>query len=116
MSFDTQERIFAFPLATLGQIGQLVADYGASLPVCPLRPNRGTIRCIAGGLDREGSTDLRALSHPTTASTTPLTDGRHAYSARWTLSILDAVQSGNVLGDEITPEQFDALRYQSDPL
>ena len=111
--FDTTPRIFAFPVAELLRIGELVALYGSALPDTPKQANSQLTRSIAGGLDREGSTDLRSIKYPTTASATLLTDGRYASEGYWTLAVLDAVVSGDVLAEELTREQFQALTPQS---
>ena len=102
--------MFAFPLSELARIAELVALYGADLPSCPKRSDSPSIRCICGGLDREESNDLRAVSYPETAVTLPLTDGRHAFHGYWSLALLAALASGEVTGEEITLEQFESLR------
>ena len=112
--FDNAPRTFAFPLTELVRLDGLVTIYGADLPDVPKRTDSPTTRCLCGGLDREGSDDLRSLDHPTTASTTPLTDGRHAYRAYWSLALLAALDSGDVTGEELTDAQLAALR-QPDP-
>ena len=91
------------------RLPELVSLYGAELPERPKDPDSPKVRTLAGGLDREGSDDLRALKHPATATTTPLTDGRHAYSAYWSLAILEAIQDGSVDGEELTAEKLYAL-------
>jgi hypothetical protein len=110
--FDTTPRFFAFPLAELGRIGELVAAYGSDLPDTPKDPNSPTTRCLAGGFDREGSTDLRSMDYPTTATTVPLIDGRHAALGCWTLAILTALASGDVVADELTLGEFQSLRFE----
>tara|TARA_R110000868_G_scaffold360679_1_gene622728 strand:+ start:1764 stop:2114 length:351 start_codon:yes stop_codon:yes gene_type:complete len=109
--FDTTPRFFAFPLSELGRIGELVAAYGAGLPDTPKDPASPTTVCLAGGLDREGSDDLRSMDYPTTASTVPLTDGRHASLGCWTNAILTAVAGGEVIAEELTAGQFTSLQY-----
>ena len=108
--FDATPRFFAFPVSELARIGELVALYGSELPETPKDPDSPATRCIAGGLDREDSDDLRAMDYLTTASTTPLTDGRHASLGCWTHAILAAVASGDVIAEEITEAQLITLR------
>lgn len=108
--FDNAPRIYAFPVSELGNLAELVGTYGAELPDTPKDPASPTTRCLCGGLDREGSDDLRALKLGTTATTIPLTDGRHAFLGYWTLAAVEAVQSGNIEAEEKSPEQFAALR------
>lgn len=110
--FDATTRFFAFPLAELGRIGELVAAYGSDLNDTPKDPNSPTTRCLAGGLDREGSTDLRSMDYPTTATTVQLIDGRHAAIGCWTLAIMEAVTLGEIEAEELTLEEFKSLRFE----
>ena len=45
---------------------------------------------------------------------TPLTDGRVAYRGYWTLAVLAAVDDYGA--EELSDEEFAALRYQADSL
>ena len=108
--FDTTPRFFAFPLHELESIGEFVAMYGSELKDTPKDPNSPTTRCLAGGLDREGSTDLRSMDYPTTATTVLLIDGRHAALGCWTNAIIEAVTAGAVEAEELTLEEFQSLR------
>lgn len=108
--YSTQSKTMAFPASELSRLSHLLATYGSNLPYAPLKPNSPLQRCIVGGRDQEeGELILRSLSYPTTASTTPLADGRHAFTGYWSLSILAAVETGNVIASEITPEQLSDL-------
>lgn len=110
--FDTTPRFFAFPLHELESIGELITLYGSDLKDTPKDPNSPTTRCLAGGIDREGSTDLRSMDYPTTATTVPLIDGRHAALGCWTLAIIEAVTLGEIEAEELTLEEFKSLRFE----
>lgn len=109
-NFEKTPRIFAFPLSELARLSALVLAYGADLPLVPTKPDSPVIRCVAGGLDRAGSDDLRGLDFPTTANALPLADGRFAFSGCWSLALVDALQSGVVTGEELSISQFQSLR------
>jgi hypothetical protein len=109
MHFESTSRILAFPASAIGAAGHLTELYGAELPTVPLLPDSPVVRCLVGGLDREGSNDLRGLELGTTAITTPLSDGRHAYAGYWTVAAMEAVAQGIVEAEEITEEQFKSL-------
>ena len=115
-NFDTDSRIYAFPISELARVDELVMLYGADLSDVPKRADSPVTRCIAGGLDREGSDDLRSLTHPTTATTTLLTDGRHAYAAYWSLALIQAVQDGEAIAQELTPAELQNLRLPTPEL
>ena len=107
--FETSPRILAFPAIVLDQVSALTEAYGAALPLVPKKPDSPLTVCLAGGLDREGSDDLRALDFPTTANTTALTDGRHAYMGYWSKAAIAAVNNGDVEAEELTLEQLQSL-------
>ena len=110
--FDKKPRVFAFPEATMQAV---LADPSmhAPLPESPRRPDSEIVDCICAGRDQtDGPLVLRALLYPGTASVTPLTDGRMAYIGYWTIAVLDAAYSGAIVAEELTDEEFAALREQ----
>ena len=112
--FETSPRILAFPAIVLEQVSALTEAYGAALPLVPKKPDSTLVVCLAGGLDREGSDDLRALDFPTTATTIALTDGRHAYMGYWSKAAISAVNNGVVEAEELTIEQLKSLTPTSE--
>lgn len=107
--FEHQYRIFAFQPSVLATLGDLRETYGAYLPRVPLDLDSDQVLCIGGHIDRADSADLRAAEHPTTATTTPLTDGRHAARLCWSLAILAALDSGDLDGIELTDGELALL-------
>jgi hypothetical protein len=107
--FETLPRILAFPVTQLASVSLLTDQLGAYLSATPAKPDSPQILCLAGGLDRDGSTELRGLLLGQTATTTPLSDGRHAFSGYWTHSAIQAVTDDIVNAQELTQEQFALL-------
>lgn len=67
-------------------------------------------RTIAAGFDDSEHTKLRALRFPETASLTELSDGRMAYTALWSLALLQAFREGLFPdAQELTQEELQAL-------
>jgi hypothetical protein len=105
MNFSTEFKTFAFPNELVEQLPQIIEQYGEECQDGML-----TVKTIAAGWDDSDHTRLRALRFPETASLTDLTDGRKAYTALWTLKILEAFSSGLFPQvQELTQEQLKAL-------
>ena len=69
-----------------------------------------TVKTVACGWDDSEHTTLRALRFPETASLTDLVDGRKAYTALWSLGLLNALNAGLLPdAEELTLEQLQAL-------
>jgi len=108
--FDKTPRVFAFSAETMQAV---LADPAmhAPLPESPRRPDSEIVDCICAGRDQtDDPLVLRALLYPGTASVTPLTDGRLAYRGYWSIAVLDAANSGAITAEELTDEEFAALR------
>lgn len=108
--FDTQPRIYAFSPATMEAV---LADDSlkAPLPEVPLRPDSREVLCVCGGRDQTADPlVLRAMLYPGNATVTPLSDGRLAYRGYWSLAVLDAANSGAITAEELTVDEFNALR------
>jgi hypothetical protein len=105
MKYTTTFRTFAFPEALIEQLPQLTEQFGEEATDGLL-----TVNTIACGWDDSEHTRLRALRFPETASLTDLTDGRKAYTALWSLRLLEAFEAG-LLADiqELTSEELQAL-------
>lgn len=105
MNFATTFRTFAFPEALIEQLPQLTEQFGEEAQDGLL-----TVKTIACGWDDSEHTRLRALRFPETVSLTDLTDGRKAYTALWSLRLLEAFEAG-LLQDiqELTPEEIQSL-------
>lgn len=105
MNFSTEFKTFAFPAELVEQLPQLIEQYGEDC-----QDGLQTYKTIAAGWDDSEHTRLRALRFPETASLTDLTDGRKAYTALWTLKLLEAFQQGLFPDvEELTQEQLQAL-------
>ena len=105
MNFSTTFRTFAFPEALVEQLPQLTEQFGEEAQDGLL-----TVKTVACGWDDSEHTRLRALRFPETASLTDLTDGRKAYTALWSLRLLEAYDQGLLTGvQELTPEEMQAL-------
>jgi len=105
MNFSTTFRTFAFPEALVEQLPQLTEQFGEEAQDGLL-----TVKTVACGWDDSEHTRLRALRFPETASLTDLTDGRKAYTALWSLRLIEAYEQGLLIGvQELTPEEMQAL-------
>lgn len=105
MNFSTEFKTFAFPAELVEQLPLLIEQYGE-----PAQDGLQTYTTIAAGWDDSEHTRLRALRFPETASLTDLVDGRKAYTALWSLRLLEAFQQGLFPEvEELTQEQLQAL-------
>jgi hypothetical protein len=105
MNYSTTFRTFAFPEALVEQLPQLTEQFGEEAQDGLL-----TVKTVACGWDDSEHTRLRALRFPETASLTDLTDGRKAYTALWSLKLLEAYEQGLLTGvQELTTEELQAL-------
>jgi hypothetical protein len=105
MNFSTTFRTFAFPEALVEQLPQLTEQFGEEAQDGLL-----SVKTVACGWDDSEHTRLRALRFPETASLTDLTDGRKAYTALWSLRLIEAYDQGLLTGvQELTPEEMQAL-------
>jgi len=105
MNFSTEFKTFAFPAELVEQLPQLIEQYGEDC-----QDGLQTYKTIAAGWDDSEHTRLRALRFPETASLTDLTDGRKAYTALWTLRLLEAFQQGLFPDvEELAQEQLQVL-------
>lgn len=105
MKYSTTFRTFAFPEALVEQLPQLTEQFGEEAQDGLL-----TVKTVACGWDDSEHTRLRALRFPETASLTDLTDGRKAYTALWSLKLLEAYEQGLLIGiQELTTEELQAL-------
>jgi len=105
MNFSTTFRTFAFPEALVEQLPQLTEQFGEEAQDGLL-----TVKTVACGWDDSEHTRLRALRFPETASLTDLTDGRKAYTALWSLRLLEAYDQGLLTGvQELTQEEMQSL-------
>ena len=105
MNFSTEFKTFAFPEALIEQLPLLNEQFGEDATDGLL-----TVKTFACGWDDSEHTTLRALRFPETASLTDLTDGRKAYTALWSLKLLDVFNQG-LFPDvqELTTEEMQAL-------
>jgi hypothetical protein len=105
MNFSTTFRTFAFPEALVEQLPQLTEQFGEEAQDGLL-----SVKTVACGWDDSEHTRLRALRFPETASLTDLTDSRKAYTALWSLKLLEAYEQGLLTGvQELTTEELQAL-------
>jgi hypothetical protein len=105
MKYSTTFRTFAFPEALVEQLPQLTEQFGEEAQDGLL-----TVKTVACGWDDSEHTRLRALRFPETASLTDLTDSRKAYTALWSLKLLEAYEQGLLTGvQELTTEELQAL-------
>jgi hypothetical protein len=110
MKYATEFKTFAFTEALVEQLPTLNEQYGEEATDGLL-----AVKTIACGWDDTEHTRLRALRFPETASLTDLTDGRKAYTALWSLRLLEAFEQG-LFPDvqELTPEEFMNLLPKND--
>jgi hypothetical protein len=105
MKYSTTFRTFAFPESIVEQLPIFTEQFGEEATDGLL-----TVKTIACGWDDSEHTRLRALRFPETASLTDLVDGRKAYTALWSLKLLEAYEQGLLTGvQELTTEELQAL-------
>jgi hypothetical protein len=105
MNFSTEFKTFAFSAELVEQLPQLIEQYGE-----PAQDGLQTYTTIAAGWDDLEHTRIRALRIPETVSLTDLVDGRKAYTALWSLRLLEAFNQGLFPQvEELTQEQLQAL-------
>ena len=105
MNFSTTFRTFAFPEALVEQLPQLTEQFGEEAQDGLL-----SVKTVACGWDDSEHTRLRALRFPETASLTDLTDGRKAYTALWSLRLIEAYEQGLLTAvQELTMEEMQSL-------
>lgn len=101
-NFSQTFQTFAFPASLIEQIPTLIENFGDEAP-----DGNQTFKTIACGWDDSEHTRFRALRFPETASLTELSDGRFAYTALWSLPLLQAFQDGLFPdAQEITQEEL----------
>lgn len=101
----------AFNPSLIGQMDDILAEHGSWLPETPLDHDSVLVRCIAGGRDQQSDPlVLRALRLGISAIPQTLTDGRMAFCGYWTLSALAAIESGEIIAEEITEVEYKALQ------
>ena len=104
-NFEPQFRTFCFPATLVEQIPTLIEQFGDDA-----MDGNQSYRTIAAGFDDSEHTKLRALRFPETASLTELSDGRMAYTALWSLALLQAFREGLFPdAQELTQEELQAL-------
>lgn len=115
MSFDTQWRWAAFPPEMLGDYPAMLEAFGEVAS-----DGRKTYATLVCGWDDEAHTKRRAMSltdEPPTVGMAPLIDGRLCVGGLWTLAIVAAWQGGALPQvEELTEEQFEALRVKGETL
>lgn len=105
MNFSTEFKIFAFPAEMIIELPALIEQYGEDA-----QDGLQTYKTIACGWDDSEHTRLRALRFPETASLTDLVDGRKAYTALWSMRLLEAFQQGLFPQvQELTQEELQSL-------
>lgn len=105
-NFNTEFKTFAFTQELLGQLPEIIQEYGSPA----WDGNIFVEKTLACGWDDSERTRLRALRFPETVSLTELTDGRLAYTALWSVPILEAFQNGVFDGvQELNLEQLQEL-------
>jgi hypothetical protein len=104
-NFSTTFKTFAFSPEILGALPDLIANYGR-----PAMDGNLEVITIAAGWDDSEKTRIRALRFPETVSLTELTDGRYAYTALWTIPLLEAYDRGEFAGvSELTEVELQGL-------
>lgn len=105
-NFNTTFRTFAFQPQRLADLPNLIEKYGQ-----PAYDGNTLIeKTLACGWDDSEKTKLRALRFPETVSLTELADGRYAYTALWSESLLSALAAGEFPDvTELTQEELQEL-------
>lgn len=105
-NFNLQFKTFAFQPSRLADLPTLIETYGQP----EYDGNLLIPKTLACGYDNSEKTKLRALRFPETVSLTELTDGRYAYTALWSIPLIQAVEQGLFPDvEELTQEQLQSL-------
>jgi len=107
--FDTTIRYFAFGPALMAAATSMRAIYGANgntAPDCKKGINIQTLLC---GLDNADTGKLRAMALGVDAIPTTLTDGRYVLGGYWTVAAVEAFETGELEGEELTELEVRAL-------
>ena len=107
--FDTTIRYFAFSPALLAAATSMRAMYGANGSTAPDHKKGISISTLLCGLDNADTGKLRAMALGVDAIPITLTDGRYALGGYWTVAAVEAFETGELEGEELTELEVRAL-------
>ena len=113
MPFNQQKRYFAFAASVLAGAESLREEYGDIANTAP--DHKGVdVKTLLCGLDNSDTGKLRASVLGITAIPLSLTDGRYCLGGLWTEAVIEAFESGEVDGEELTVDEVKALTPTSE--
>lgn len=111
MSFSKTQRIFAFSADLLGSLEPLRIAFGSDALTAPNSKRKGqVVKTLLCGDDRTDSDLPRGLEFGVTAVPIKLSDGRYALAGRWSERVIEAFESGDIDGAELTLEELENLK------
>ena len=113
MPFNQQKRYFAFAASVLADADALREEYGDIANTAPDHKGED-VKTLLCGLDNSDTGKLRASVLGVTAIPLKLSDGRYCLGGFWAQSVIDAFESGDIEGEELTAEEVKSLTPQSE--
>ena len=113
MPFNQQKRYFAFSGSVLQSATALRDGFGELANTAPDHKGED-VKTLLCGLDNSDTGKLRAAVLGVTAIPLKLSDGRYCLGGFWAESVIDAFESGQIEGEELTAEEVKALTPQSE--
>lgn len=107
-AFDTTKRFFAFSPATLQSATALRNGFGKVANTAPDH-NGVEVKTLLCALDNVQTGKFRALELGVTAIPLLLADGRYFLGGFWSVAAIDAFESGEIQGSEITVNEIKLL-------
>ena len=114
MPFNPQKRYLAFAPSVLANADDLREEYGAIANTAPDHKGGEDIKTLLCGLDNSDTGKLRASILGVTAIPLQLTDGRYCLGGFWSQAVIDAFESGEIDGEELTVEEVKSLTPTSE--
>ena len=108
MPFNRDKRYFAFAASVLADAESLREEYGDIANTAPDH-NGEDVKTLLCGLDNSGTGKLRASVLGVTAMPLRLTDGRFFLGGFWSETVIEAFESGQIDGEELTVDEVKAL-------
>jgi len=108
MLFNQQKRYLAFAPPVLADADSLREEYGAIANTAPDHKGED-IKTLLCCLDNSDTGKLRAMVLGVTAVPIALVDGRFCLGGFWSQAVIDAFESGEIEGEELTVEEVKSL-------
>jgi len=111
--FNDTFRYLGFPASVLANADALREEYGDIANTAPDH-NGEDINTLLCGLDNSDTGKLCAMVLGVTAVPIALVDGRYCLGGYWSQAVIDAFESGEIEGEELTVEEVKSLTPTSE--